>query len=232
MIMNKILRSRLSSIMSLVCLAGVLISSCSRKPGGPGALTFSSFDPPDERTAHALTAGPIRFTDAEVSAVLDLYQQISARTVIRGDALPPARINLQRETPLTRREALQMLDTVLAENGITMVLLGTQFVKAVPTKQAVLEAGPVIELPRELLPESSSYMVRVVKLKHRDPTEILMALQPFAKLPNSIVAIRNGRILILRDYSANIRRMLQLVEEMDTMDWSKMVPRPGRPARP
>jgi type II secretory pathway component GspD/PulD (secretin) len=224
-------RGRSRSLLVLLCAASSLIGSCHRKGGSEDAPTFSSFDTPDARSARALTTGPVKFADAEVSAVLDIYQQVSARTVIRGEALPQAKITLQREAPLPRREALQMLDTVLAENGITMVLMGTQFVKAVPTKQAVLEAGPVIDSPREQLPESSSYMVRIIKLKHQDPTEIIPALAPLAKLPNSIVAIRNGRILILRDYSANIRRMLQVVEKMDAVDWGQVAPVPGKPSR-
>ena len=47
-------------------------------------------------------------------------------------------------------------------------------------------------------------------------------LQPFAKLPNSIVAIKSNRLLILRDYSANIRRMLQVLEEVDTLELPKL----------
>jgi type II secretory pathway component GspD/PulD (secretin) len=178
--------------------------------------TYSSLDRPEARShQEVLAKGSLRFEEADVLQVLKLYQELSGRTVIRAGALPVAKISLQNETPFTRLEVLQALDTVLAENGITMILLGSKFVKAVPSAQAPSEAAPEIDFPADQLPESSSYMVYVVQLKHRRPSEVAMALQPFARMPNSIVALKDADLLILRDYSSNIRRMLQVLERID-----------------
>jgi hypothetical protein len=40
-------------------------------------------------------------------------------------------------------------------------------------------------------------------------------LQPLASLPNSIVAVDAEHLLILRDYSDNIRQQLKLIEELE-----------------
>jgi type II secretory pathway component GspD/PulD (secretin) len=183
--------------------------------GNPKVKTFSSLDRPDSHEKQELLAGAIKFEDADLGQALSLYQSLSGRTVVRSGALPEAKISLQNEMPLTRREALQALDTVLAQNNITMILLGTKFVKAVPSAQAPTEAAPVIELAPDELPESSSYMLYVVELKNLIPREVAQAVQPFAKMPNSILGIDDARLLILRDYSANIRRMLKVIEKME-----------------
>ena len=48
------------------------------------------------------------------------------------------------------------------------------------------------------------------------PREVAPALAPFSKMPgNSIVAIDTAGILIIRDYSANVRRMLQVVDRLE-----------------
>ena len=96
----------------------------------------------------------------------------------------------------------------------------------------------MVELRPDQLPESSSFLIYIVRVKNRPPSEVLAALQPFAKLPNSLVAIRSeaasqppskpspprspvlfgpreGGILILRDYSSNVRRMLQVLEKLE-----------------
>ena len=104
---------------------------------------------------------------------------------------------------------------MLAQNGVTMILIGTKFVKAVPSNQAPTESAPVIELSADQLPDSSSYMVYVVELTSRKPSDILPSIQPFAKMPNSSVAINEGGLLILRDYSSNIRRMLQIIDRLE-----------------
>jgi general secretion pathway protein D len=189
------------------------------------APTFSSFDLPGSAADRQLVPqGMIKFQEADLAQVLSIYQELSGRTVVRPASLPSVKITLQNQTPLSRREALQALDTVLAENQIAMVLLGTKFVKAVTAAQAATEAGPVIELPWDQLPESNSYMVYFARLKNRDPVEVLQMVQPFAKLPNSIVAIKSAGLLILRDYSVNIRRMLQVLEKVEKTE-------PGRPAK-
>jgi len=50
---------------------------------------------------------------------------------------------------------------VLAAQGVAMVYLGTQYVKVVPAKDAPMEAGPVVELPPDQLPDSSSFLSHV-----------------------------------------------------------------------
>ena len=183
---------------------------------GQEARTFSSFDPPGSPAdKDLLPKGALKFIEAELSQVLEIYGGLSGRTVIRPANLPAVKINLETQTPLTRREALQTLDTALAANQIAMVLMGTKFVKAVPATQAVTEAGPVIDLPPDPLPESGSFMIRIIKLKEWDPTEVMPILVPFAKLPNSIVAVHSTGLLILRDYSANVRRMLEMLEKLE-----------------
>ena len=176
--------------------------------------TFSSFDlprPEDER----LGKEAIRFESVDLGEILKLYQEVSGRSVIRSMALPQVSISFVSQTTLTRVEALQAFDNVLAANGITMVYLGTRYVKAVPSKEAPTETAPVIELPAAQLPESSSYLTYFVQLKNRAAEEVIGALQPFARMPNSIVAIKGSDVLVLRDYSVNVRRMLLVLEKIE-----------------
>src|SRR5204863_9644509 len=106
--------------------------------------------------------------------------------------LPDAKITFSNQTPMTTVEALQALDTVIAAQGIAMVFLGTQYVKAVPAKEATLEPGPIVELRPDQLPDSSSFLIYIVQLKKVPASQAGPSLAPFAKLPNSIVAIDGG----------------------------------------
>ena len=193
-----------------------------------GERTFSSLDwpnPADDKDL--LPAGLIKFTDADLLQVLDVYQELAHRTVIRSTALPSTKISIRTQTALTHREALQAMDTVLAQNNITMIPLGTKFVKAVPSAQAVTEAVPVVELPPEELPECGCYMLYIVPVRSVPPHEAAPALAPFSKMPNSILAVDSSGLLLLRDYSTNIRRMLQV---LDRIEAGQELPAP--PAKP
>jgi type II secretory pathway component GspD/PulD (secretin) len=194
----------------------LVLSGCStRPPAKTQKNTYSSFDLQSE---HQSEDGESRRTceaqDLPITDVLKIYERVSGRMVIAG-RLPSARISFRSGTPLTRIEALQMMDTVLAQNGIAMVLSGEDAVKAVPAASVRTESPPEITLPWRLLPESSSPMSRTVHLSHLKPSETVPVLMPFANLPNSILPIDSQRILVLRDYSSNIRQQLKLLEELD-----------------
>ena len=202
--------------MSALVVISTLLVSCTKQRDEPA--TFSSFDPVDRSSEQPFAAGAIKFEQADLSRALNLYQEISRRTVIRAGNLPDAKITLRNETPWTRVEALRALDTALAQNNVTMILLGSRFVKAVPAREAASESAPVIDLRAEQLPDSSSYIIYIVKLEHRRSVEVSPVLQPFAKMSNSIVAMKDSPILILRDYSANVRRMLEVLKHVEAAD--------------
>jgi general secretion pathway protein D len=200
-------------------LAGLLcvgLAACSTSPPASAQKrTWSSFDIPTTRAGQQETAaGMIDFQNADVLQVLAIYQELSGRTVIRGP-LPRVTISVRNQTPLTRVQALQLLDTALAANGIAMVLAGDTAVKAVPAAQAITEAPPNITLPLELLPDSGSFMSRTVQLKKVRPSEVIPVLQPFVKTPNALLPIDGSNLLVIRDYSANVRRMLQMLQDLE-----------------
>ncbi|MCI0746105.1 MAG: hypothetical protein L0Y58_11930, partial [Verrucomicrobia subdivision 3 bacterium] len=168
--------------------------------------------------------GLMKFQEAELTQVLDFYQELTGRTVIRPATLPPVKITLKTQTPLTRREAVQALDSILSMNQITMSPQGEKFIKAVPQAQAATEAREFNELPHAVLPESGSIVAQIVTLSNQVPRDVAQALQPFAKLPNSILGIDSAGILILRDYAENVKRMMEVLAKIDVVPLQEYEP--------
>src|SRR5260370_25872455 len=65
--------------------------------------------------------GIIDFRQADIAQVLQIYAEMVNRTILRAASLPAAPIFLKTQTPLTKSEAIQALDAVLALNGIAMI---------------------------------------------------------------------------------------------------------------
>jgi general secretion pathway protein D len=65
------------------------------------------------------------------------------------------------------------------------------------------------------MPDLGSYITHVVQLKYTKPQEMVPVLQPFAKMQNSILPIDSSQILVLRDFAENVKRMLELIREID-----------------
>ena len=75
------------------------------------------------------------FPGVDVGQVLDIYSDLVGRTLIRGQ-VPQASITLKTQSPLTKTEAIEALQAVLALNGITLINIGDKFVKVLPPDQA------------------------------------------------------------------------------------------------
>lgn len=202
------------AVAALICVW--LTSHDSEHPSHPQKHTFSSFDPATGQAAAVqFDTGMLKLADADLDQVLNLYQEVSARTVIRGSHLGPVKISLHNQAPLTRVETLQLLDTTLADHGITMVLVGDAFIKAVPTSEAPAEVPPTLDANIDELPDSCSYMTCTVAVHHAAPRDIVDALSTVSRMPKSLIYVPKANLLVLRDYSANIRQMLRLVQQLD-----------------
>lgn len=177
----------------------------------PGAVTVPN---PEEEV---FPPGLIKFQDADLLQVLTVYQELTGRTVLRPNNLPLTKISITSQTALTRREAISALDSILAMNQVTMVPQGEKFVKAVPQASANTEAAPFNELPAEAFEDTTRYVTEIVQLKNQLPRDMVAALQPLAKMPQSIMAIDSSGLLVLRDYEENVKRMLELIEKIDVV---------------
>ena len=189
----------------------------------PGSATPSPTQiiantPPAQPPEDTIPAGTIDWVGAggaDLEQVFEYYSKLTGRTILRPANLAAPPIKLRTETDLTRREFIQALDSVLAMNGISMIPVGEKFVKAVPSAQASQEGAPLQRLDPELLPELGSYVTHIVQLKHAKPSELVQVLTPFAKVPNGILPIDSNQILVLRDNAENVKRMLELIREID-----------------
>jgi general secretion pathway protein D len=177
-----------------------------------------SVAPPSVAESNAMEqvipAGQINFPAVDLNKVLDIYAELVGRTLLRPANLGTPQITLVTQTPLTKREAIQAFDAVFALNGISIINVGDKFAKVVPAMQALQEAGPRNSLSATNLPELGQFLTEVVQLKYVKPSEMVPAIQPFGKL-NSILPIDGSQILIIRDYTENVKRMLEMIAQVD-----------------
>jgi len=178
-------------------------------PSVPAAVPAAT-KPPEEM----MPIGSINFQGVEVNQVLDVYAKLVGRTLLRA-SLPATPIILHTETPLTKSEAIQALQAVLALNGIALVNVGDKFVKVLPVDQANSAGAKIDHGDASQLPDMGSYVTHIVQLKYLKPSEMVPIITPFAKLANSILPIDANGILVLRDNAENVKRMLEMIDQID-----------------
>src|ERR1035441_10613933 len=160
---------------------------------------------------------------SDLTQVLDIYSMMVNRTILRPATLPAPTITLTTRGQLTMGEGIQALQAVLALNGIVMVNVGDKFVKAMPEGQGGAAGGRFDTNSAALLPDMGQFVTHVVQLKYAKPSEMVAVLTPFMKIPNAILPIESSQMLVLRDYTENVKRMLELVKEIDVAIPSEFV---------
>jgi len=178
----------------------------------PGTPAFSSDGTPAPEKEVA--GYSYNFPGVDVNQVLDVYANLVGRTLLRA-GLPNASITLRTQTPLTKTEAIEALQAVLALNGIAVVNIGDKFVKVLSPGEANSAGGEFNDVPANQLPDLGSYVTHIVQLKYVKPSAMVSIIQPFSRLPNAISPIDDNGILVIRDYAENVKRMLEMIDKID-----------------
>ena len=170
-----------------------------------------------------LPEGMIDFRGADITQVLEIYSMLVNRTLLRPTTLPTASIVLKTQGQLTVREGIQALEAMLALNGVTMVPTGDKFMKVVAEPQSGSAAAAFSTNNAAQLPELGQYVTHLVQLTNVKPSEVVAALTPFMKIPNAILPLDANQMLVLRDYSENVKRMLEMISKIDVAVPSEFV---------
>ena len=158
----------------------------------------------------------INFPSATLEQLLAFYTELVERTILRSPTVPlTAPISLKTHSALTKKEAIQAIDYVLAMNNIAMIPMGEKFVLAVPSTQAMQEGAAFTTVEGTQLPEAAQYVTMIVHLTNALPSEVAPIIQPFGKLPTSVTPLDSAQTLVIRDYAVNVKRMLEIIKKID-----------------
>jgi type II secretory pathway component GspD/PulD (secretin) len=186
---------------------------------GNAAVTPSSLvgmTPADEN--QIIPEMSVNFRAAPIDLVLQAYADYVHKILLRSPNIPStATITLVQQIPVSKKQLIQALDSVLAMNNIAMVPIGedNKFIKVVLLTEAGQQGMKINELNSSMLPEFGPYDTHVVQLKYTKPSELLPILQQFTKTPSAVLPIEGSGMLVLRDTAENVRVMLDMIKRLD-----------------
>ena len=163
--------------------------------------------------AAEVAAYSFTYDGVDVNQVLDVYADLVGRTLIRG-SIPNASIVLKTQAPLTKSEAIEALQAVLAMNNISVVNIGDKFAKVGSSSDAGSFGQSIANIPESELPDLGTYVTHICQLNYVKPSAVVPIITPLARLKDIIPLDDNG-ILVIRDYAENVKRMLEMIARID-----------------
>ena len=179
------------------------------------ALLITLGDPPPQAPQTVRLDFP---ENVELKLVVDYVATTLGLNVLYEDELlANKRVALRAAGPIARDALLGMLRTVLRSRGLALVAAEQPgWVKIVPAERLSIEAGsPQRELPGADADEAD-VITYVLPVTHDDVTRTQTAITPYLSKPGgSVLVATEARLLVITDYTRNVRRIAEVAALLD-----------------
>lgn len=206
----------LKTIIIGAVLTGVILLTPSRIP----AEETSNPTPKTEPVEVVKTDGDIKvklnFQDAPLQTVLEYLSETAGLTVVSDEPLINGRMTVISRQPVSLKEAVSLINSILKEKSLTTVLTG-KILKVVTLEKAKKENIPVVtgNDPDAIIP-GDDVVTYVVPVSHVTAMALKTNLQTLVAEYAGLEANEDGNALIITDTTANIKRLMEIVKALDT----------------
>lgn len=172
--------------------------------------------------------GPIKFGDGmTVDSALEKLEEWTGRIALRPQALPATAITLNINRRVTKAEAVQALETVLALNGIAIAPLGDRFFKVTALAQARGEAPELIEGSTLGLPASGRVASKLFTFRFLRASEIIPQISALLNpgMGAAPIVVERANAALITDTLSNLQRIELLLGQLDRPTGEHAVPR-------
>ena len=157
----------------------------------------------------------LNFRGAPLEAVLD-YLSKAAGFVIILDAPVDGRLDVWSHQPLTKDEAVELLNTVLHDKGYAAIRNG-RTLKIVSREGARTRDLPVrTGSDPEAIPKTDEMITQIIPVQYANAMRLLDNLKQLAPDYAVMTANESSNAIVLTDTQTNVRRMTEIVRALDT----------------
>jgi general secretion pathway protein D len=157
----------------------------------------------------------MRFKEASLDYVLEFLSNVTGYIIVK-DAELNVRVTIISPHDIPVDEAFSVLNSILAIKGYTSIV-NEKTVKIVPLEDAKQDAIPtrIGSDPAEIKPEDT-IVTQVMPLSYADASQIPKDLKDLVPKYGVMTAHARSNTLIITASSANIKRLAEIVKQLDT----------------
>lgn len=148
--------------------------------------------------------------DADIRAFVQDAARVTGQTFI-VDGRVTGKVSVVTDRPLSRSEYFEVFLSTLRANGLVAIPMRGGGYRVQPSDGAATQPSRVGS--RSAAP--SQFVTEVFRLRSIDATTAVETLRPLVSREGSITANRNANSLVVADYADNLRRIRELVRQID-----------------
>ena len=160
----------------------------------------------------------IDFPNTEITEVLWLYENLTGKKALY-DSTVQGKVRVRVLKPVSRLEAIRILETVFALNNFTLIPGPGDIVKVINTVKNARQFSIPILSDVSQLPESNQVVSFLFKLEYADPQDVKNVLdQAIAATPSvtNITALPKSQAVLVTENADVIRNVAKIVARLDS----------------
>jgi general secretion pathway protein D len=157
----------------------------------------------------------LNFRGVPLDTVLDYLSKEAGFTIVR-EAQVEGRVDVWSHQPLNKDEVVDLLNTVLNAKGCAAIRSG-RTLTIVSREEARTRNIPVrTSADPEEIPNTDEMVTQIIPVRFADATKLIENLQPLLASYAVASANESSNAIVLTDTQANIKRMVEIVQALDT----------------
>jgi general secretion pathway protein D len=205
----------------------ILLGVCAVTAVGTTNETFTHAVTSDEATAAApaATNAPVLLPNGEPGlrlnfrgASLDLvlnYLSEAAGFIIVLDTKVTGKIDAWSNQPLSKDEAVDLLNSVLNRNGYAAIRHGRTLTIVNKDEAKTRDIPVILESNPDKIPKTDEMVTQIMPVRYIEVGQLIKDLQPLVATATTMTANEAGNSIIMTDTRANINRVAQIIRAID-----------------
>ncbi|WP_240946427.1 type II secretion system secretin GspD [Pseudomaricurvus alkylphenolicus] len=151
--------------------------------------------------------------NADIRDLIQWAQEVTEKSIIVHPNIK-GKVTVVAGQPMTRGEAFQVFMSVLQVHGFAAIESGN-VIKVIP--DALAKQSAVTIAPEDSREATEEVTVQIVKVKNISATQLVNLLRPLVPQVGHLAAYPATNALIVADRAANIRKIMEIVQRLDTV---------------
>jgi len=156
----------------------------------------------------------LNFRGASLDLVLN-YLSEAAGFIIVLDTKVSGKIDAWSNQPLSKDEAVDLLNSVLNRNGYAAIRHGRTLTIVAKDEAKTKDIPVILESDPDKIPKTDEMVTQIMPVKFIEVAQLLKDLQPLVATATTMTANEAGNSIIMTDTRANINRVAQIIKAID-----------------
>jgi general secretion pathway protein D len=158
----------------------------------------------------------MNFREASLDQVLTYLSEAAGFIInVKPGTSVRGKVTVMSNEPLTKDEAVNLLNTVLNENNLAAVENG-KTLSIMPRDEAKIAGIPVKSgADPDKIPITDKIVTQIMPVRFVEAAQLLKDLQPLVSIQTTMTANEAGNAIVMTDTQANIHKVAEIIRDID-----------------